>query len=56
MRNDLWILAAGLGSIIAGYLFLAAQHLSWGPLLLVGGYCVLLPVYVWRRFRQGVGE
>jgi hypothetical protein len=51
-----WILAVGLLAIAAGYLFLAAGHLSWGPLLLVSGYCVALPVFLWRLFRRGVGE
>jgi hypothetical protein len=54
--SQLWILAVGLVAIAAGYVALAAGHLSWGPLLLVSGYCVALPVFIWRLFRRGVGE
>ena len=50
------ILLLGLLAIAAGYLLLSAGRLSWGPLLLVGGYCVALPVSIWRLFRTGVGE
>ena len=51
-----WILGLGLISIMAGYVLLGSQHLSWGPFLLVAGYCVALPVFIWRLFRDGVGE
>lgn len=54
--RHVWILALGLAAIGLGYVLLAAQHLSWGPILLVLGYCVALPVFVWRLFRSGVGE
>ncbi len=54
--RHVWILAAGLVAILAGYLLLAAGALSWGPVLLVLGYCVALPAFVWRLFRSGVGE
>lgn len=50
------LLVLGLVAIGAGYVLLADQRLSWGPLLLVAGYCVLLPWFIWRLFRQGVGE
>lgn len=51
-----WILLVGLAAIGVGYILLTAGRLSWGPLLLVGGYCVALPVFIWRLFRRGVGE
>jgi len=54
--RHVWILAAGLVAIAVGYVLLAAGQLSWGPLLLVLGYCVALPAFVWRLFRSGVGE
>ncbi len=54
--RHVWILAAGLIAIAVGYGMLAAGHLSWGPILLVLGYCVALPAFVWRLFRSGVGE
>jgi hypothetical protein len=49
-----WLLWAALVAIILGYLALAAGMLSVGPLLLVAGYCVLLPFYLWRAFRRSV--
>ena len=42
--------------ICIGFLTLAAGHLSVGPILLVVGYCVLLPLFLWRSFQKGVGE
>jgi len=56
MLRHLWILLLGLVAITVGYVLLSAGKLSWGPLLLVGGYCVALPVFIWRLFRGGVGE
>ena len=51
-----WMLWAAVAAILLGYLALAAGRLSIGPLLLVGGYCVLLPFFLWRSFRRRVGE
>jgi hypothetical protein len=51
-----WLLVAGLVVILAGFALLAGGSLSLGPLLLVGGYCLVLPFYLWRNFRGGVGE
>ncbi len=51
-----WLLAAAVAAIVIGYVALAAQRLSIGPLLLVGGYCILLPLFLWRSFRRRVGE
>jgi hypothetical protein len=53
-RNGL--LVAALAAIVLGYVLLDAGRLSWGPLLLVGGYCVLLPFFLWTSFRKRVGE
>lgn len=55
LRNA-WSLLLGLVAILLGYVLLAGGRLSWGPLLLVIGYCVALPLFVWRRFRAGVGN
>jgi len=49
-------LVAALLAIIVGFLALDAGKLSIGPLLLVSGYCVLLPFYLWRGFRKSVGD
>ncbi|MBU2502072.1 MAG: hypothetical protein ABIK96_05425 [bacterium] len=51
-----WLLWASLAAILMGYLALAGGSLSAGPLLLVGGYCVMLPFFLWRSFRNSVGE
>ena len=51
-----WLLWTALGSIVAGFIFLAGGKLSAGPLLLAFGYCVLLPFFLWRSFRKSVGE
>lgn len=48
----LWLPGLGLLTITAGYLLLAAGRLSWGPSLLVVGYCVILPLAIWLFFRQ----
>lgn len=51
-----WLLWAALAAIGAGFLLLSAGSLSAGPLLLVSGYCILLPFFLWRSFRKSVGE
>ncbi len=51
-----WMLWAAVVAILLGYVTLAAGRLSVGPLLLVGGYCILLPFFLWRSFRRRVGE
>lgn len=54
--NKFGILSAALLAIVTGFIALDAGKLSIGPLLLVSGYCVLLPFYLWRGFRKSVGE
>jgi len=56
-RNG-WLIAA-IGSIAGGYLLLGLareEHVS--SILLVAGYCVLLPLHLWVRHRSDdrVGE
>jgi hypothetical protein len=51
-----WLLWTALAAIGVGFLLLSAGSLSLGPLLLVSGYCVLLPFFLWRSFRKSVGE
>jgi len=51
-----WLLVVAVAAIIAGYVALDAGRLSVGPLLLVAGYCVLLPFFLWTSFRKRVGE
>lgn len=38
------IFTAGMVSIVAGYFFLAAADINISPILLVLGYCVLIPL------------
>jgi membrane protein implicated in regulation of membrane protease activity len=49
----LWM---ALAALIAGYALLAAGDITAAPLLLVIGYCVLLPLFLWRSFRHRTGE
>ena len=56
LLKKFWLLWAALAAIAAGFALLAGRYLSFGPLLLVGGYCVLLPFFLWRSFRKSVGE
>jgi hypothetical protein len=56
MLRRFWLLWTALGAIAAGFLMLAAGSLSLAPLLLVGGYCVLLPFFLWRSFRRSVSR
>jgi len=51
-----YLLWTSLAVIGAGFLTLSAGRLSVGPLLLVTGYCVLLPLFIWRSFQKSVGE
>jgi hypothetical protein len=54
--KDHWLLAISVVAVVAGFVLLKADSLTVAPLLLVAGYCVLLPLYLWRSFRRGVGE
>lgn len=38
------IFAAGMLSILAGYIFLASADITVAPILLVLGYCILIPL------------
>ncbi len=51
-------LAVGLACIALGYLLLiSAESMSVAPTLLVGGYCVFIPLHLWSRYRtKNVGE
>lgn len=39
-----WIMVAGLVSIVIGYILLSQNSISAAPVLLVLGYCILIPV------------
>ena len=51
-----WLLGTSLGAIVLGFVTLSSGLLTVGPVLLVLGYCVLLPFFLWRSFRKSVGE
>ena len=43
-RKNYAILGAGLATIVAGFISLSAGSITLAPLLLVIGYCVLIPL------------
>ena len=57
-RKNWLILAAGLASIVLGYVFLRIPpadgflSLTLAPVLLVAGYCGLLPLAILHRDRK----
>ena len=51
-----WLLWTALGAVVLGFITLAAGMLTIGPIMLVLGYCVLLPFFLWRSFQESVGE
>ena len=51
------LLGLGLAALVAGYLALSKGSTTLAPVLLVGGYCVLIPASLLVRGRnQGSGE
>ena len=57
MNDNIWLIA-GLAAIVLGYVVLGfLESTVLGPILLVLGYCILLPAHLWVRHRRGsVGE
>ncbi|MBN2537956.1 DUF3098 domain-containing protein [candidate division WOR-3 bacterium] len=43
-KKNFVIMGAGLATIVAGFITLAGGSMTLAPLLLVVGYCVLIPV------------
>ncbi len=51
------LLALGVAALVAGYLALARGSITLAPILLVTGYCGLIPAsLLWRRRGQESGE
>ncbi len=49
-----WIyLGAGVAAIILGFIALAAGSITLAPILLVVGYCVLIPVGIMIKDKNG---
>ena len=42
--------------ITLGYVLLSRGEITLAPMLLVTGYCVMLPLFLWLSFRGGTGE
>ena len=57
MTKNMW-LVAGISAIALGYALLGwAESTVLAPILLVSGYCVLIPAHLWLAHRRGsVGE
>ena len=49
-------LILGFATIAAGYALLAGGDITVAPLLLVLGYCILVPLFLLRSFLRGKGE
>ena len=45
-KKNFIVMGAGLATIIAGFITLANGSMTLAPLLLVVGYCVLIPVSI----------
>ena len=43
-RRNRLLLGSGLGAVILGYLLLSQGDMTAAPILLVAGYCVLIPL------------
>ena len=48
-RRNYYILLAGLAAIILGYISLGMGSITLAPILLVLGYCVIVPVAILYR-------
>ena len=55
-RTNGILLAAGVGAAVLGFILLSRGDTGLAPLLLVVGYCGLIPLgIVWRKKRPGTG-
>lgn len=52
-KTNYYIFAAGLLAIILGYITLSQGSITLAPILLVLGYCVIIPVAILYRGKQG---
>ena len=54
-RRNLYLMLGGLFTIVVGYVLLRMGSITLAPILLVVGYCILIPVsLVWRSRSAGV--
>ena len=54
LMKKFWLLWTSLGAVVLGFITLAAGMLTVGPILLVLGYCVMLPFFLWGSFQESV--
>ena len=43
-RKNVILLGVGIGSVLLGYMLLSQGDITAAPILLVAGYCVLIPL------------
>ena len=43
-HRNIGLFAGGLAAVVLGYVLLAQGDITLAPILLVGGYCVLIPL------------
>lgn len=55
LKRYAW-LAGGFAAIVVGYAMLGSGDVTLAPLLLVLGYCLLIPMFLLQSFLQGKGE
>jgi uncharacterized membrane protein HdeD (DUF308 family) len=55
-RKNYYIFLAGLAAIVVGYIALAQGSITLAPILLVLGYCVIVPVAILYRDRRNAGS
>ncbi len=55
IKRYAWLFG-GFTAIIAGYTLLGSGDITLAPLLLVFGYCLLIPIFLLQSFLQGKGE
>ncbi len=55
-RKNWIVLGSALASIILGFIALASGSITLAPILLVLGYCVLIPVGIMIKDKPGDGE
>jgi hypothetical protein len=44
-----WLFGAGFAAIVVGYVFLSKGSITAAPILLVAGYCALVPLAIFMK-------
>jgi len=47
--RSLWLFGAGFVAIVVGYVLLSGGSITAAPILLVAGYCALVPLAIFVR-------